>query len=154
MKNAYAKEQAELRRQLLNYGALVGQQFNVDMMCLALNEEGFGHDRIMRIIHRAEKHGEYFHECLAYGVESDARFEQLDQRLRYICRDHPEDFVPREERYAARAAALADGSLSHAVLYYDLCEEFARVLCELRRQPIIEGDMTGAVAGMVGSVYG
>lgn len=55
---------------------------------------------------------------------------------------------------AARAAALADGSLSHAVLYYDLCEEFARVLCELRRQPIIEGDMTGAVAGMVGSVYG
>ena len=53
MKNAYAKEQAELRRQLLNYGALVGQQFNVDMMCLALNEEGFGHDRIMRIIHRA-----------------------------------------------------------------------------------------------------
>lgn len=60
MKNAYAKEQAELRRQLLNYGALVGQQFNVDMMCLALNEEGFGHDRIMRIIHRAEKHGEYF----------------------------------------------------------------------------------------------
>lgn len=40
-----------------------------------------------------------FHECLAYGVESDARFEQLDQRLRYICRDHPEDFVPREERY-------------------------------------------------------
>ena len=29
---------------------------------------------------------------------------------------------------AARAAALADGSLSHAVLYYDLCEEFARVL--------------------------
>lgn len=94
-----AKKQAELRRQLLNYGALVGQQFNVDMMCLALNEEGFGHDRIMRIIHRAEKHGEYFHECLAYGVESDARFEQLDQRLRYICRDHPEDFMPREKRY-------------------------------------------------------
>ena len=55
MKNAYAREQAELRRQLLNYGALVGQQFNVDMMCLALNEEGFGHDRIMRIIHRAER---------------------------------------------------------------------------------------------------
>lgn len=35
MKNAYAKEQAELRRQLLNYGALVGQQFNVDIRCPA-----------------------------------------------------------------------------------------------------------------------
>lgn len=59
-----------------------------------------------------------------------------------------------DRNYAAQAAALADGSLSHAVLYYDLCEEFARVRCELRRQFIIEGDMTGAVAGMVGSVYG
>ena len=33
-----------------------------------------------------------------------------------------------DRNYAARAAALADGRLSHAVLYYDLCEEFARVL--------------------------
>lgn len=55
---------------------------------------------------------------------------------------------------AARAATLADGSLSHAVLYYALCEEFARARYELLRRYIIEGDMTGAVAGMVGSVYG
>lgn len=54
---------------------------------------------------------------------------------------------------AIKAANLCDGSTSHEVLYYDLCEEFARVLCELRRQSIIEGDMTGAVAGIVGSVY-
>ena len=59
-----------------------------------------------------------------------------------------------DRNYAARAAALADGNLSHAVLYYDLCEEFTRVLCELRRRYIIEGDMTGEVAGIVGSVYG
>lgn len=54
---------------------------------------------------------------------------------------------------AVKAANLCDGRISHAVLYYDLCYEFARALCELRRQPIIEGDMPGAVAGMVGSVY-
>ena len=59
-----------------------------------------------------------------------------------------------ERNDAVKAANLCDGRMSHAVLSYDLCEEFARVLCELRRQPIIEGDMTGAVAGMVGSVYG
>lgn len=58
-----------------------------------------------------------------------------------------------DRNYAARAAALADGSLSHAVLYYDLCEEFARALRALRRRAIIEDDMTGEVAGMVGSVY-
>ena len=54
---------------------------------------------------------------------------------------------------AARAAALADGSLSPEVLYYDLCKEFARVICELLRQYIIEGYLTGEVAGIVGSVY-
>lgn len=58
-----------------------------------------------------------------------------------------------ERNYAARAAALADGSLSHAVLYYDLCEEFLQAFFKLQRRSIIEGDMTGAVAGMVGSVY-
>lgn len=59
-----------------------------------------------------------------------------------------------DRNYAVTAANLCDGRISHAVLYYDLCEELARALCELRRQYLIEGDMTGAVAGMVGSVYG
>ena len=54
---------------------------------------------------------------------------------------------------AVKAANLCDGRISHAVLYYDLREEFARVLRALRKRAIIEGDMTGAVAGMVGSVY-
>ena len=54
---------------------------------------------------------------------------------------------------AAYAATLADGSLSYDVLYYNLCEEFLQAFFELQRKFIIEGDMTGAVAGMVGSVY-
>ena len=58
-----------------------------------------------------------------------------------------------DRNYAVKAANLCDGRISHAVLYYDLCKEFARVLFDLHRQLIIAGDMTGAVAGMVGSVY-
>lgn len=54
---------------------------------------------------------------------------------------------------AAYAATLADGSLSYAVLYSNLCEAFGRVYLKLQKRRIIEGDMTGAVAGMVGSVY-
>lgn len=54
---------------------------------------------------------------------------------------------------AAYAAALADGSLSHAVLYYDLCEEFLQAFFELQRKFIIEGDHSGEPAGMVGNVY-
>lgn len=58
-----------------------------------------------------------------------------------------------DRNYAVKAANLCDGRISHAVLYYELCEEFARALYELRRRYILEGDMTGAVAGIVGSVY-
>ena len=55
---------------------------------------------------------------------------------------------------AARAATLANGNLPHAVLYYDLLEEFIRTYYEYLDKTVVEGDMTGEVAGMVGSVYG
>lgn len=59
-----------------------------------------------------------------------------------------------DQNDAACAATLADGSLSYDVLYYNLCEEFLQAFFELKRRFIIEGDHSGAVAGMVGSVYG
>lgn len=55
---------------------------------------------------------------------------------------------------AARCATLADGNLPHAVLYYDLLEEFIRTYYEHLDKTVVDGDMTGAVAEMVGSVYG
>lgn len=54
----------------------------------------------------------------------------------------------------ARAATLADGNLPHTVLYYDLLGEFIRAYYDQMDKTVVEGDMTGAVAGMVGSVYG
>lgn len=35
-----------------------------------------------------------------------------------------------------------------------LCVEFLRIYYEQLENAVIEGDMTGVVAGMVGSVYG
>lgn len=55
---------------------------------------------------------------------------------------------------AVKAANLCDGRISHAVLYYDLLGEFIRAYYEHLDKTIVEGDMTGEVAGMVGSVYG
>lgn len=55
---------------------------------------------------------------------------------------------------AARVATLADGNLPHTVLYYDLLEEFIRAYYDQLDKTVVEGDMTGAVAGMVGSMYG
>lgn len=55
---------------------------------------------------------------------------------------------------AVKAANLCDGRISHAVLYYDLRGEFIRAYYDQLVKIVVEGDMTGAVAGMVGSVYG
>lgn len=55
---------------------------------------------------------------------------------------------------AVKAANLCDGRISHAVLYYDLLGEFIRAYYDQLDKTVVEGDMTGEVAGMVGSVYG
>lgn len=55
---------------------------------------------------------------------------------------------------AVKATNLCDGRISHAVLYYDLLGEFIRAYYEHLDKTIVEGDMTGEVAGMVGNVYG
>lgn len=55
---------------------------------------------------------------------------------------------------AVRLANKCDGDLSHEAVFYHLLEEFYRdYLRELERF-VIKGDLTGEVAGMVGSVYG
>lgn len=53
-----------------------------------------------------------------------------------------------DQNDAVKAANLCDGSTSHAEIYHELCVAFAKVL------GILHDDMTGAVADMVGSVYG
>lgn len=55
---------------------------------------------------------------------------------------------------AAWAATLANGNLPYAVLYCDLLDEIVRAYYDQLDMTVVEGDMTGAVAGMVGSVYG
>lgn len=55
---------------------------------------------------------------------------------------------------AVRAADACDGSTSHVRIMNRLCVEFLRIYYKQLENAVIEGDMTGAVAGMVGSVYG
>ncbi len=55
---------------------------------------------------------------------------------------------------AVRAADACDGSTSHVRIMNRLCVEFLRIYYKQLENSVIEGDMTGAVAGMVGSVYG
>lgn len=55
---------------------------------------------------------------------------------------------------AVRVAGTCDGSTSHARIMNRLCVEFLQIYYKQLEKNVIEGDMTGEVAGMVGSVYG
>lgn len=55
---------------------------------------------------------------------------------------------------AVRAADACDGSTSHVRIMNRLCVEFLQIYYKQLEKSVVEGDMTGAVAGMVGSVYG
>lgn len=55
---------------------------------------------------------------------------------------------------AVRAADSCDGSTSHIRIMNRVCVEFLRIYYKQLENAVIEGDMTGEVAGMVGSVYG
>lgn len=55
------------------------------------------------------------------------------------------------EKLTDRCARYAE---EIAVLYYDLLGEFIRAYYDQLDKTVVEGDMTGVVAGMVGSVYG
>ena len=55
---------------------------------------------------------------------------------------------------AVRVAGMCNGSISHVRVMNRLCVEILRIYYKQLENAVIEGDMTGAVAGMVGSVYG
>ena len=55
---------------------------------------------------------------------------------------------------AVRAADACSGSTSHVRIMNRLYIEILRSYYKQLENVVIEGDMTGAVAGMVGNVYG
>ena len=56
---------------------------------------------------------------------------------------------------AVRAADACSGSTSHVRIMNRLCVEFLRIYYKQLKNTVIEGDMTGAVSGMLGShLYG
>ena len=54
---------------------------------------------------------------------------------------------------AVWAAHLCNGEFSHEYFLLSILSKYIRSRLDQQEMRIIEGDMTGAVAGMVGSVY-
>lgn len=56
---------------------------------------------------------------------------------------------------AVKAAERCDGEISHEWMIHVLCWDFISALREAQKGYVLQGDMTGAVSGMLGSrLYG
>lgn len=98
-KNSLAARMSRQSDDMFNSGHRVGQQQIIDYLAIALNEEGWGYDRIMRVITRVHDLNVEFFDSLNEKRcdDADVLQEHLDSLLREICKGH--DFMPFAERY-------------------------------------------------------
>lgn len=98
-KNKYLQQMSETVDRTFNAGHRVGQQQIIDYLAIALNEEGYGYERIMRVLTRVSALNEEFFDALNEKrcAEADVLQERLDALLREICKGR--DFMPFAERY-------------------------------------------------------
>lgn len=98
MKNDLIRRQNEMAQSAFSMGMKYGEQFAIDMMCIALHRKGFGYKRIRGLLDGVKEISDYYIETLHYGMEQDVRQEQMDMELRDIVKDHQE-FIPFSKRY-------------------------------------------------------
>lgn len=99
VKNRYMQRMTKTVDDMFNGGHRIGQQQIVDYLAIALHEEGWGYDRIMRVITRVYELNNEFFDALNEKRcdEADVLQERLDALLREICKGH--EFMPFAERY-------------------------------------------------------
>ena len=95
------KERKARDQEMISLGMQIGEQFQIDIMQVALNEVfGFGYDRIKKLMHEEEKLGAYYIDALHVCMEQDVKQAQLDRALLRIVNGKQElyDF---QHRYPA-----------------------------------------------------
>lgn len=95
------KERKARDQEMISLGMQIGEQFQIDIMQVALNEVfGFGYDRIKKLMQEEEKLGAYYIDALRVCVEQDVKQAQLDRSLLRIVKGKQElyDF---QHRYPA-----------------------------------------------------
>ena len=91
----YVDQMEALSRASLEIGVDAGMQKAADLLQAALALEGFGPDRLARIVQRASELGAEFDGAYGCGPEADWLQERLDAILRKAC---GENFQPFRER--------------------------------------------------------
>lgn len=96
--NHYLARQAATQIECINQGILCGQQYAIDMMEIALHRQGWGYDRIKRLVDQVSEIADYYAPCMCPCMEQDVFQERLDAELRDIVKDRQE-FATFAQRY-------------------------------------------------------
>ena len=96
--NHYLARQASVQIECINQGILCGQQYAIDMMEIALHRQGWGYDRIKRLVDQIHDIADYYAPSMHPGMEQEVYQERMDRELRDLVKGRQE-FATFEERY-------------------------------------------------------
>jgi hypothetical protein len=95
--SGFLQEQQRIRREAQEASRKTFTQYLTDTAVIALNNLGWGEERIRRfIIAWGQAYDDYF-DCLRTVPEADYYRQKLDDRIRPLCTQEP--FVRFEDRY-------------------------------------------------------
>lgn len=97
-KNSYLLRRDAERKEMINRGLLCGQQYAMDCMLITLHRNGWGYDRLKRLLDECKVVSDYYADVLRPCMEQDVRQEQMDAELRDIVKGRQE-FADFRERY-------------------------------------------------------
>ena len=98
-KNGYLARQEREKNTFAHVCEVVTRQLMLDTLQATIHEEGWGYDRIKRLVDRWGELYDYFYDTLDLkDPECDVKREELDRILRHIIKDR-QPFLDYEARY-------------------------------------------------------
>lgn len=96
--NAYLKKLQQKYGEGLNLGMEYGEQYALDMMMICLHRQGWGYNRVDRLMREIKVAADYYADALHQCMEQDIKQEKMDAELRDLVKDN-QVFITFKERY-------------------------------------------------------
>lgn len=98
MKNSFLAKQQAIQHECVNQGIRHGQQYAIDIVEVALHRQGWGYDRIKRLVDDIRDIADYYAPSMHPGMEQEVYQERMDRELKDLVKGRQE-FATFEERY-------------------------------------------------------
>lgn len=96
--SGYLRRQTAALEELQDVSMRHGQQWALDCLMIALHRQGWGYDRIKRLLDETEKIAAYYNPTMHPCMEQDVFIERMDAELRDIVKGRQE-FYDFKSRY-------------------------------------------------------